>query len=330
MPSLIMSLEELLPLKRKIDKRTKDISNQVFGKLTVLFPITYSNGKKGVYWAAQCSCGNYIAVNGCLLRDGSTKSCGCLNNEVRRTQIINRNLKKANTIFNQHFDFLTPLEFVGVNENNQRIVKCKCCCGKIFTAPLNHLRNGHTKSCGCKTRQLISENKKYDLTNQKFGKLTPIKSVLLSKGEWGWECKCDCGNTVTVLTNYLISGHTKSCGCLCSQGELLINQILNKNNIVYETQKKFNNCRYSTGYFAKFDFYVNNSYLIEYDGIQHFVMGTGVYDNEDKFQKTQEYDNFKDQWCRDNNIPLIRIPYTHLKDLCLEDLLLETTQFRIV
>jgi hypothetical protein len=37
---------------------------------------------------------------------------------------------------------------------------------------------------------------------------------------------------------------------------------------------------------------------------------------------------FKNQWCKENNIPLIRIPYTHFEDICLEDLLLES-KFRI-
>ena len=28
-----------------------------------------------------------------------------------------------------------------------------------------------------------------------------------------WKCQCDCGNITNVITNYLKSGHTKSCGC---------------------------------------------------------------------------------------------------------------------
>ena len=28
-----------------------------------------------------------------------------------------------------------------------------------------------------------------------------------------WKCRCDCGNITTVITNYLLNGHTKSCGC---------------------------------------------------------------------------------------------------------------------
>lgn len=37
----------------------------------------------------------------------------------------------------------------------------------------------------------------------------------------------------------------------------------------------------------------------------------------------------KNQWCKDNNIPLIRIPYTHLDKLIIEDLKLETTTFLV-
>lgn len=43
----------------------------------------------------------------------------------------------------------------------------------------------------------------------------------------------------------------------------------------------------------------------------------------------QEHDKLKNQWCKENNIPLIRIPYTRYNDLCIEDLLLETSNFII-
>lgn len=48
-----------------------------------------------------------------------------------------------------------------------------------------------------------------------------------------------------------------------------------------------------------------------------------------KLLKDKELDEYKNQWCKENNIPLIRIPYIHLNDLCIEDLLLETTNFLI-
>ena len=38
----------------------------------------------------------------------------------------------------------------------------------------------------------------------------------------------------------------------------------------------------------------------------------------------------KNKWCRNNNYPLIRIPYTIKDDLAINDLLLETTNYRVI
>ena len=41
-------------------------------------------------------------------------------------------------------------------------------------------------------------------------------------------------------------------------------------------------------------------------------------------------DNIKTNWCQENHIPLIRIPYTHLDQLTIQDLQLETSPFIMV
>lgn len=53
-----------------------------------------------------------------------------------------------------------------------------------------------------------------------------------------------------------------------------------------------------------------------------------VWNTEEKVKITQKSDKIKNRWCKNNNIPLIRIPYTH-KEITLNDLLLETTTFLI-
>ena len=55
--------------------------------------------------------------------------------------------------------------------------------------------------------------KKYDLTNQRFGRLTVLKPGPNKGQKTTWICQCDCGNITTVMTNQLTSGKTKSCGC---------------------------------------------------------------------------------------------------------------------
>ena len=54
----------------------------------------------------------------------------------------------------------------------------------------------------------------YNLTGEKFGKLTTLYVDRDYTKRRKWKCSCDCGKEVSVATDKLISGHTKSCGCL--------------------------------------------------------------------------------------------------------------------
>lgn len=53
-----------------------------------------------------------------------------------------------------------------------------------------------------------------DLTGRKIERLTVIKRDGSRNKKAVWLCKCDCGNEIRVLGASLISGNTKSCGCL--------------------------------------------------------------------------------------------------------------------
>ena len=57
-----------------------------------------------------------------------------------------------------------------------------------------------------------------DIAGMKFGRLTAIKKVGTKGNGKGsksiWLCRCDCGNEKEILRNSLVSGTTKSCGCL--------------------------------------------------------------------------------------------------------------------
>lgn len=63
-----------------------------------------------------------------------------------------------------------------------------------------------------------------DLTGKKFGRLTVIKlKGKAPNGKYLWDCKCDCGNYVTVKGNSLTTGHTKSCGCFGQESKIASN-----------------------------------------------------------------------------------------------------------
>lgn len=163
-----------------------------------------------------------------------------------------------------------------------------------------------------------------DITGKTFGKWTVLYKTdkRNAGGVIYWHCRCECGKEKDVLGTSLRSGRSLSCGLHSniSKGNVKIADILDQANIFYEIQKKFSTCKDIKE--LPFDFFVNNEYLIEYDGQQHFKKDS-IFD----YEYTHKHDLLKSQWCKKNNIPLIRIPYTHYKDLKLEDLLLETSVF---
>jgi hypothetical protein len=56
--------------------------------------------------------------------------------------------------------------------------------------------------------------RKFDPAN-KYGRLQPTHRSARKHGrEAIWVCTCDCGKSIEVRSWYLLSGHTKSCGCL--------------------------------------------------------------------------------------------------------------------
>lgn len=162
-----------------------------------------------------------------------------------------------------------------------------------------------------------------DLTGQRFGRWTVLykSDKRNAGGAIYWHCKCDCGIEKDVLGTSLRQGTSLSCGAHSniSKGNEKIKNILAEANISFETEVKYPTCKDTKE--LPFDFRVDGKYLIEYDGIQHFQ--PTMFD----YEYTHNHDITKSKWCKENHIPLIRIPYYHFDDLCLEDLLLDTSKF---
>lgn len=54
-----------------------DLTNQTFGRLTVLEKDKKRKTNSGSYWICQCECGNIKSVKSSSLRRGEITSCGC-------------------------------------------------------------------------------------------------------------------------------------------------------------------------------------------------------------------------------------------------------------
>lgn len=219
-----------------------------------------------------------------------------------------------------------------IDQNKKKIRKfyiCECECGNICSIRADSVLNGHTKSCGChkiNTASLQGKKRLDDLTGQKFNKLTVIKRESDKCNHTRWLCLCDCGNKTIVYGYNLKSGHTTSCGCnSCSIGEYNIEQCLIKNNIKYAKEFTFNDLKAKHKLrfdFAIFDSSNNLIELIEFDGRQHSCIYT-PWGSKETLEERQFRDNLKNEYCKKNNIKLVRIDYKYRDNITLKLLELE-------
>ena len=293
-----------------------DLTGQKYGKLTVIKRVE-NNISNRVSWLCKCDCGNETIVDSNSLRTGNTKSCGCLNYIAK------------NDLTGQRFGLLTAICQVPKPKNYKTkgtYWKCKCDCGNEVIHASNYLQSGDAISCGKCTQSFIKRQiaNRDNISGQKYGMLTAIKPLYVKKSSWYWLCKCDCGNEYITSARLLKISKYPSCGCnSMSFGVRKITELLQQNNCSFIKEFKFDDCRNKLP--LPFDFYVDDNFLIEYDGIQHFKPTF----SQSSFELTQHNDKIKDEYCKIHNIPLIRIPYWHEDDIIIEDLKPETSQFLI-
>lgn len=146
------------------------------------------------------------------------------------------------------------------------------------------------------TNMASNSNNKVELA----GEYTGCKNHILVR------CK-KCGELIQIRADHILSGVGCS-KCYNSNGEVKIKEVLGKYGIKYISQYKFGDCIRNKRDMA-FDFYIpNNNTAIEFDGIQHFEP-VDLFGGEKQFATQKRNDSFKTQYCKDNNINLIRIPY---------------------
>lgn len=240
---------------------------------------------------------------------------------------------------------LLPLFPILKPNTNKKEWLCLCSCGNIKVVNSSNLKSEKITSCGCLRSETtanhitaINHARKEDFTGRTIKDLYVLeldKEMSFTHSQNGsihyyWKCQCtNCNNIMSLRVDTLKDTkrvYCRFCNATKSVGEILIRNLLLQNNIPFTEEQTFSNCIFpDTKAKAKFDFYVNNQYLIEYDGTQHFRASSMFPD----ISKIQEHDYIKNLWCYQNNIPLIRIPYSHVENIKIEDLRLETTQYRM-
>lgn len=310
--------------------RLIDLTGKRFKQLVVIERTednVLPSGLKEPMWLCACDCGNESIVRGAFLRSGHTGTCGC-------------GQTGHNFIDIQNFRFgrVLVVERVasekGVGSGPIPRWRCLCDCGTEFVTRGSSLKSGHTKSCGCRKKQLRIK----DMIGRQFGKLVVVSrgpDELLDSGlrYVTWNCECECGSTMTTRGTALRSGHTISCGCArfntaistsyMPKSEMWVQHYLDDLGFDYTMQKTYPNLR-GVGYgLLSYDFLVhtdNITCLIECHGLQHYEP-VEYFGGAVSFEIQQEHDARKRAYAKRHNIPLIEIPVHGLKESDIRALL---------
>ena len=152
-----------------------DLTGMKFGRLAVISRAGATKDHRAV-WLCLCDCGNQKKVSGKSLRNGDSRSCGCLSRESRaKRRLIDLS---GNT-----YGRLAVIKRVPNKGKSTRWL-CKCICGGEVVVLGDNLKSGHTKSCGC----IASESKSRRSTTH--GPARPGKLSKLFVAWQGMKARC--------------------------------------------------------------------------------------------------------------------------------------------
>ena len=193
-------------------------------------------------------------------------------------------------------------------------IEVKHRCGNIYKVTLNNFKRG--KRCiVCKTKENSEKRKikkEYVISEvNKYG-FKVISLEGFEKSDDKLKLQCPNNHEFEVSWNSFQQG-SRCPHCKTSKGENKIKKYLDDNNLYYFQQYKFKHCKNIRE--LPFDFYLPDyNICIEYDGEQHYkpINYNGKMTIEEQNKRLEYYknnDDIKNNYCQDNNIKLIRIPY---------------------
>ena len=216
--------------------------------------------------------------------------------------------QEVKRIFEKEGYILLSKEYKSANEK----LEYKCSNGHIHYVTLNSFNHG-TRCPECRN---IKMNQKMKKSTEEIKDLFLQEGYILLENEYinahqKLRLQCPNGHTISLSYDKFQQG-VRCSKCNASKSERYIIKLLNEYNIKYIHQYRFEDCRDKQP--LPFDFYLPTyNITIEYDGEGHYkpidFEGQGKIKAEESLKDRQRKDGIKTQYCLDNNIKLIRIPY---------------------
>lgn len=113
-----------------------DLRGQRFGRLVAMDPTDGRYRGTVVVWRCKCDCGQEKLVPASLLRGGLVKSCGCLQDQIRRKDITGETR-----------GHLTAIRPTDDRRNGKTVWEWRCQCGRAVYKPPGMVRDGMSTMC---------------------------------------------------------------------------------------------------------------------------------------------------------------------------------------
>lgn len=240
---------------------------------------------------------------------GGSKCANCARNKRRTEEDVAKEVAKVGK-----GDYI----YLGGYKNNKSKIKLKHkSCGNVFfmeaksfllydqrcpkhrynrSAETNRITQGKPDEKN-EELSLIAKRDNYKI---KKGYYSAREKLVLICGECNSEYRVDPYQFIVMRNN-----------CICrneSKGERAIRYFLEDEGLEFKRQYRLDGCVGETKRLP-FDFAVldkgNLVLLIEFDGAQHFMPKFG----KESFDKIVRNDNIKNNFCKENGIPLVRVKY---------------------
>lgn len=264
----------------------------------------YKNGREKL--DIECKCGNIFSQNFKNFKNTMKYSCPrCNYHSLSYNEVKNDIEVHGGTLLSD------------IYINNETKLDVKCGCGNIFSAMYRDIKSKSRYNCPkCNNRPNLTFDEVKSFISSKGCELlsdTYINNNIPIK------IKCKCGVVFSRRFNNFKdseSYYCNHCSKNMSKGEYKIEEYLIKNNITYRKQYRFTDCKFHRR--LSFDFAIFKDdklvYLIEYDGRQHYEI-IRAFGGLDGFIDGKIRDTIKNEYCKNNNIKLIRIPFTEINNI---------------
>jgi|LakMenEpi03Aug12_release.lakeMendotaPanAssembly.Ray.scaffolds.fasta_scaffold149298_2 hypothetical protein len=171
--------------------------------------------------------------------------------------------------------------------------KCKYC-ANIVKLSISEIEN----------RMKIVHGDDYEIVNYDYYKNVDSKILFRHK---------ICGKEFSQSIHNNLSGHGCNQCVVTSRGEIRIQKYLQENNIIFQSNYRYSDCRYK--YPLPFDLYLPEyNICIEFDGRQHYEP-IERFGGQDVLDIQRIKDNIKTKYCESNMIKLIRISYNDFNNI---------------